>query len=375
LGVIHRDLKPENLFVTRQPDGSELLKVIDFGISKRLDTDVRSYTLQGQSLGSPQYMAPEQMASPDKVDARADIWSLGVVLFELLTNKVPFGGETIPVACVKVLCDEPTSLRALRPELPAELEEVVRRCLRKHPDERYPSVKELAQALVPFASAECAESLGRVRRILSPERASDGARSSLRSLSEERDWTNDSTPVPSARTTTDVDFRVPTRPLWPAALLVAGVASLLILTQSDPQVLWQMTQIAGRRVESAARAGAQAVSGLAQQATSFVLKEKEELGVKEIGVKVVARKPTAVPATSAHPVSDTTLVAGSPNASKPPPAVPAPSVAASTSHTGGAAATTPSARVKNGTQAPAWRAFRKPPTPSPAPRPSLENPY
>jgi serine/threonine-protein kinase len=243
--------------------------------------------MQGQSLGSPQYMAPEQMSSPDKVDARADVWSLGVVLFELLTGKVPFGGETIPVACVKVLCDEPASLREERPELPAELEAVVRRCLCKQPDERYPSVKELAQALVPFASPECAESLGRVRRILSNARGSDPGRGALRPLPEPPERFSDSTPVPSVRTTTDVEFRVPVRPLWPAALLVAGVASLLIFTRSDPHALWEMTQIAGQRVHSAARVSAHAVAGVASQAADYVVDEvrakRSELRVPTIG--------------------------------------------------------------------------------------------
>lgn len=280
LGVIHRDLKPENLFLTHQPDGSELVKVIDFGISKRPDADGRSYTLQGQSLGSPQYMAPEQMTSPDKVDARADVWSLGVVLFELLTNQVPFGGDTVPVACVKVLCDEPVSLRSVRPDISVELEAVIQRCLRKQPDERFPSMKELAEALVPFASAERGDALGRVRRILGEKADSGQVRANFRALPERRDWTQDSTPVPSARTATDADLRVPKRPLWPAALLVASVASLLIFTQSDPRVLWQMTQIAGQRVESAARTSAHAASGLAGAAVDFVAEEVPKLNQK-----------------------------------------------------------------------------------------------
>ena len=104
IGVIHRDLKPENFFLSELPQlsesrGNELLKVLDFGIAKRLAVEGRSYTLRGQGLGSPNFMAPEQISAPDKTDARADIWSLGVVLFELLTNQVPFAGETLPVTC------------------------------------------------------------------------------------------------------------------------------------------------------------------------------------------------------------------------------------------------------------------------------------
>ncbi|HWA72667.1 MAG TPA: serine/threonine-protein kinase [Polyangiaceae bacterium] len=297
LGVIHRDLKPENLFLTEQPDGSELLKVLDFGISKRLAAEGRSYTLQGQSLGSPHYMAPEQMSSPDKVDARADVWSLGVVLFELLTNQVPFAGETLPVACVKVLCDEPISLRSLRPDVPADVETVVRRCLQKHPEERFPSVKELAEALAPFASAECAESLRRVRRILGEPAP---ARASFRPLGEVRDGVNDSTPVPSARTTGGLASGARARPLWPVAMVLAAAASLAILTRSDPRALQQMSVIAGQRLEGVARAGVRAAAGAAERAVDWVGSQKFE-------VRINASRPVeelpAPPSVSPNPTA------------------------------------------------------------------------
>jgi serine/threonine-protein kinase len=150
VGLIHRDLKPDNLFITRSADGREVLKVIDFGISKRVDGSGRCLTKQGQSLGSPHYMAPEQMASPEQVDARADIWSLGVVLYELLTNTVPFMGDSLAAACLQVLTAEPRSIRETRPEVPPALEQVVMRCLAKQRDDRYSSVQELAFELCAF---------------------------------------------------------------------------------------------------------------------------------------------------------------------------------------------------------------------------------
>jgi serine/threonine-protein kinase len=276
VGVIHRDLKPENLFLSVQPDGSELLKVLDFGISKRLAAAGRSYTLEGQSLGSPHYMAPEQMASPNKVDARADVWSLGVVLFELLTNQVPFAGETLPVACVKVLCDAPISLRSLRPELPAELDAVIQRCLQKHPNERFASVLELAEALAPFASPECAETLSRVRRILGTPPSARPSRRPLRSAPQVE---NDSTPAPATRTTSDLDLRVPTRPVWPFALAFAAAASLAIFTQAEPRALWQMTRIAGEHLGGAARAGAHTAAGVADRAVDWLASESTNVRV------------------------------------------------------------------------------------------------
>ena len=154
LGIIHRDLKPENLFLANVKDGRKVLKVIDFGISKRLDeNESRSFTEPDRSLGSPQYMPPEQISTPDHVDGRADIWSLGVVLFELLTNALPFKAHNMTATCARVLCGEPNSLRQLRPDLPEELYAIVRRCLEKNPKDRFADMAALAQALAPYADS------------------------------------------------------------------------------------------------------------------------------------------------------------------------------------------------------------------------------
>ncbi|MFZ5892723.1 MAG: protein kinase domain-containing protein [Myxococcota bacterium] len=153
IGLIHRDLKPDNLFITQAPDGRDVVKVIDFGISKRLDDRGRSLTKQGQSLGSPHYMAPEQMSTPEQVDARADIWSLGVVLYELLSNTVPFTGDNLAAACLQVLTGGARPLRELRPEVSPELEQVVMRCLAKHREDRFSSIEELSSALLPLYEA------------------------------------------------------------------------------------------------------------------------------------------------------------------------------------------------------------------------------
>ncbi|HEY3594242.1 MAG TPA: serine/threonine-protein kinase, partial [Polyangiaceae bacterium] len=99
LGIIHRDLKPANLFVTRRVDGSPLVKVLDFGISKRSDFDAAlgrsTLTPSGYLMGSPAYMSPEQVRNPKAVDARTDVWALGVILYEVITGTAPFAGETV----------------------------------------------------------------------------------------------------------------------------------------------------------------------------------------------------------------------------------------------------------------------------------------
>lgn len=150
-GIIHRDLKPENLFLSEAPNGDRVLKLIDFGVSKRLlDTSAPSLTACGESLGSPHYMSPEQMSTPDRVDERSDVWSLGVVLFELLTGQTPFHGETTPIVFARVIGGEPTRLAKFRRDLPRKLQQLIDRCLAKDPSQRFSNVTDLACALAPL---------------------------------------------------------------------------------------------------------------------------------------------------------------------------------------------------------------------------------
>jgi serine/threonine-protein kinase len=155
LGIVHRDLKPANLFRSFRPDGRPLVKVLDFGVAKFQSANVAGDDLQmtapATSIGSRAYMSPEQMLSASEVDARGDVWSLGVILHYLLTETLPFEGETMAEVSLNILDGSPRPLRELRPELPAELEAVVLRCLQKSRDDRYASVVELARALEPFA--------------------------------------------------------------------------------------------------------------------------------------------------------------------------------------------------------------------------------
>lgn len=154
LGIVHRDLKPENLFLHRDADGAPIIKVLDFGISKHLQRgEGRSHTVEGEAVGSPHYMAPEQMAAKE-VDRRADIWSLGVVLFELVTGAVPFEGGSMAELYSALSADDAPPLSSFRQAVPPAFQEVVSRCLRKDPAERYARAGELAEALERFVSGE-----------------------------------------------------------------------------------------------------------------------------------------------------------------------------------------------------------------------------
>ncbi len=156
-GVVHRDLKPGNLFVTRRPDGTTCLKVFDFGISKLRpgvggNTGNVSITQTSTVMGSPAYMSPEQWVSAKNADTRSDIWSLGAILYELLTGRAPFSGEGMPQICRSVMQDVPESISVLRPEVPAGLEGAVSKCLAKLPEERPQNVAELAVQLVSYGT-------------------------------------------------------------------------------------------------------------------------------------------------------------------------------------------------------------------------------
>jgi serine/threonine protein kinase len=156
-GIVHRDLKPANLFLTRRADGSPLVKVLDFGISKMAGEVDENLTATTDVLGSPLYMSPEQIESPRDVDGRADVWALGAILYKLLTGRAAFAAATAASSLAKIVKDPPPPLRPQRPDLPPELEALVYRCLDKDVRTRLQSAAELGRALAPFAGLVPAE--------------------------------------------------------------------------------------------------------------------------------------------------------------------------------------------------------------------------
>jgi eukaryotic-like serine/threonine-protein kinase len=168
-GIVHRDLKPANLFIASRADGSRIVKVLDFGISKSLlGASVAELSLTRTSvlIGSPLYMSPEQMRSAKDVDTRTDIWSLGVIMYEMISGQPPYTGDSIPALCASLLSDTPISMRALRADVPPALEDAIMRCLAKDRRYRFATVGELARALAQFGSASSQLHVDRASRVM-----------------------------------------------------------------------------------------------------------------------------------------------------------------------------------------------------------------
>jgi serine/threonine-protein kinase len=240
--IVHRDLKPSNLFLTERADGTHLIKVLDFGIAKTLVPGVpKDFALtssEDMQLGSPTYMPPEQFQNPRDVDARADIWALGVTLYELISGRLPFQGQTYAELVAQVLSGPPDSLHALPGvSLPAGLEGIIGKCLEKRRELRYPNAVELAIALAPFGGDDAQLSLTRVSGLsrprspnpASPARDTNGAYEATLPVPVE--LAVDRSPsqsVSGARTVSRLNARV-----------VFGSLALAVLIASVGALVWQ----------------------------------------------------------------------------------------------------------------------------------------
>ena len=236
-GIIHRNIKPQNLFLSKSVGGAPKVKVLDFGVSKSLVTSGAGGLTQTRSmLGSPLYMSPEQMRSSRDVDARADVWALGVVLYELLTQRWPFEAESMPELCLKVVSEKPTPITTYRPDVPQAMVEIVDRCLKKDPNQRYAHAAELATALeslAPPASRIIAER-ARLAVAISGSRAVSSPSISIAShpgtdvlARTAATWDSGSVPSPVA-----VESKKPSRTgLWlgvGAGVVALGIGALLL---------------------------------------------------------------------------------------------------------------------------------------------------
>lgn len=163
-GIIHRDLKPANLFIAERTDGSQTLKVLDFGISK-LSGPGEGFTQTAVMMGSPYHMSPEQMRSAKDADARSDLWAFGSILYELLAGTPPFLADNMPELVQRVMFEHPAPITSLRPDVPLAIEQVIQRCLQKDPALRFQSVRELAEALSGHCPEWSQPSLARIAAV------------------------------------------------------------------------------------------------------------------------------------------------------------------------------------------------------------------
>jgi eukaryotic-like serine/threonine-protein kinase len=216
-GVIHRDLKPANLMVT----DTGAVKVMDFGIARVLGTE--QFTMNGMMMGTPAYMAPEQV-NGEAIDARADLYAVGVVLYRLLTGRLPFLADTAIAMIQKQVSEEPTPLSTLRPELPVWCAAIVRRALAKHPDDRFQTAEEFRQTLL---SVVVPQSVGELPTLATPGMRIPPASATLAGRSGETPAPSNAMSPAHERTTTVV--LGPTHLAAIAALVLVLCAGIVVL--------------------------------------------------------------------------------------------------------------------------------------------------
>jgi eukaryotic-like serine/threonine-protein kinase len=240
LGIVHRDLKPTNLFCIRRPDGRPIIKVLDFGISEVMGLALQPPTSDQEQTGvaaltgSPLYMSPEQIDSSTSVDARTDIWALGVILYELLSDRTPFFGDTLPEVSTRITAGHPRPLDDLMSPVPEGLLAVIETCLQKDRGKRYPNVAALGLALLPFGPKRARVSVDRISDTLqaavaAADLSAQGAQDTSGPASEQTAPSPSPWPSPSSSSSLSLGAASEPSATRPARgfLAIAGVLGLL----------------------------------------------------------------------------------------------------------------------------------------------------
>jgi len=260
--IVHRDLKPENIFLVRTNDGAVVPKVLDFGISKALDTEgAESVTTAASLLGTPNYMAPEQAMDPRALDPRSDLYALGVVLYELLSGRVPYtgnGGVAVVMAALKGGCPPPDTLRE---GLPAGLSAAVMKAVAPQVTDRVPTARALGASLLPFASEEDRVTWARVFSggpgSLRPTRSADADLELAMSETEPRIREPQSTPAPSGYEVEAQRGSRSTRPGSRSLWVASGVALAIVGALVVPRLVTRASAMPERAATVAPRVSVQ----------------------------------------------------------------------------------------------------------------------
>jgi eukaryotic-like serine/threonine-protein kinase len=295
LGIVHRDIKPHNLFLTTGFGGSDLVKVLDFGIAK-------STAMQGvltrtdSSVGSPLYMSPEQMRTPRDIDARTDIWSLGVTLYEMIAGRPPFDAENFPELVLKVTEGRCAPLSSARQEVPRALSDIVDRCMQRDRIARWANVAELATALEPFAAPDSRVAAENARRALGassrnmPKAAPSGP-AALAPASE---------PAPSTLNETEIETaRGPAINTGPSSEVPSTVA------ESAQSVPFELRPLAGSGTSGPNAWSGSASESIPKSRSPWIAMSLGVLLTFGLGATYAAfkmKKEPAVPAASAPPI-------------------------------------------------------------------------
>jgi len=252
MGIIHRDLKPDNIMITRGRAGEDVAKVVDFGIAKAMEADDQKVTKTGLAIGTPAYMSPEQLGG-DVLDSRTDIYSLGLVTFNMLTGKLPFPSVVSREALIMRLTEKPRTLAEIRNDVkwPPELQTVMDKALANHPADRYQHVSQFGRELVTAVATmpqSAFTSSGTVE--LSP--VAPAAKTEIRPLgggaAGRRDRSNEELPIPEVEQEKSGS---------PVALIFA-VLVLLILGGGGGWLYWSSRHGAPTVASAAAPAAAPA---------------------------------------------------------------------------------------------------------------------